>query len=174
METVLQVLAVVFLVGLAAVVVRAVLFVRSVVRLARRATELMPGPGRAVAVLRRDLRRDVVGTEQAVQIGLAAGRPVHPLVGIVERLAQHAAALDVDLAVIATEPTASRRRRLLGAQRERVEVVHRALGQVRQGVLVSGVAVDEAVPAPVLADLDRELTTLRFRAEAYQELARLS
>jgi hypothetical protein len=135
-----------------------------------RVRAVVPGPGREVAALRRDLQADVAGAGRAVTAGRQAGRPVEALGGITRRLAEQARALDVDLAVIGAEPDRSARRQLLAAQQERVALLRRSCAQVRRGVLLAGSVTTAALLPSLVADLDDEVVLLGLRARAYAEL----
>ncbi|MGZ6827875.1 MAG: hypothetical protein ACXVGH_13895, partial [Mycobacteriales bacterium] len=130
------------------------------------------GPGRDVAVARRDLRAEVTGAKRAVAAGRQARRPVDGLDSIVRELRAQAHALDVDLSVIATEPDRGIRRQLLAAQQERIALVRRACGQVRRGVVLAGAATTAPLLRAVVDELNDEVLGLGLRARAYAELTR--
>lgn len=129
-----------------------------------------PGAGRAVAIVRRDLRRDVTGAVRAVDVGRRAGRPVEALGAIARRLDEQAKVLDVDLAVLAAEPDPRTRRRLLAAQEGRISLLRRACGEVRRGVLLAGTTTTAPLLASMVDDLNDEIILLGLRARAYAEL----
>lgn len=131
----------------------------------------VPGPGREVAVVRRDLRADIAGADRAVSTGGKAGRPVEGLDNIVRRLREQAWALDVDLALIASEPDRRTRRHLLAAQTDRVVLLRRACGEVRRGVLIAGSANTAPLLHSTVEELNEEVTALALRARAYAELS---
>jgi hypothetical protein len=135
-----------------------------------KARAAVPGPGRDVAVVRRDVRAEVTGAERAVSTGRQAGRPVEGLGSIVRRLREQAHALDVDLAVIASEPDRRIRRQLLAAQGERVVLLRRACGEVRRGVLLAGSATTAPLLSSMMNELNDEVIALGLRARAYAEL----
>lgn len=128
------------------------------------------GPGREVAVVRRDLRAEVTGAERAVTAGRLARRPVDGLDSIVRGLRDQAHALDVDLAVIASEPDGRVRRQLLAAQQERLSLLRHACGQVRHGVVLAGAATTTPLLRSTVDELNEEVVALRLRARAYAEL----
>ena len=130
----------------------------------------IPGAGRDVAIIRRDLRADVAAAGRAVSAGRQAGRPVDGLAGIVRRLQEQGAHLDIDLSIIGTEPDRHIRRRLLAAQDERVALLRRACGDVRRGVLLAGGVTTGPLLQPVVDDLNDEVTALGLWASAYAEL----
>jgi hypothetical protein len=129
-----------------------------------------PGAGRAVAIVRRDLRRDVTGAVRAVDVGRQAGRPVEALGAIARRLDEQATVLDVDLAVLAAEPDPRTRRRLLAAQESRISLLRKACGEVRRGVLLAGTITTAPLLASMVDDLNDEIILLGLQARAYAEL----
>jgi len=133
----------------------------------------LPGPGREVAAVRRDLHRDMTGTSRAVAAGRAAGRPVHDLEWSLSRLAEQARALDVDLVIIAAEPDRIARRRLLEAHAERVTLIRRACAEVRGALLLGGSAAHDADLNAIVEDINHQVTALDLRARAYRDLSRL-
>jgi len=133
----------------------------------------LPGPGREVAAVRRDLHRDMTGTSRAVAAGRAAGRPVHDLEWSLSRLAEQARALDVDLVIIAAEPDRIARRRLLEAHAERVTLIRRACAEVRGALLLGGSAANDADLNAIVEDINHQVTALDLRARAYRDLSRL-
>lgn len=137
------------------------------------ARALLPGPGREVAQVRRDLHRDVSGTCRAVAAGRAAGRPVHDLEWSLTRLAEQARALDVDLVIISAEPDRVARRRLLEAHSERVALIRQACGEVRGAVLVGGSAAGVHDLNAIVTDINHQVMALDLRARAYRDLSRL-
>lgn len=199
MSTALEVLAAVLLTGVllsAAAVTLAVLAVRRVVRRRRAVLRsvgerarsvlqpaagwvltsatlhvhaLLPGADRRLAGLRWSLRREVAGTVGLVAAAEREGRPVAPLRALTRRLQQHARALDVDLAAAAAEPDPIRRRQLQAEHADRAEALRAACAQVRDGVRAAGTATTAPL-AVLLEELDHEVTALRLRARAYQEL----
>jgi hypothetical protein len=136
-----------------------------------RVQAVVPGAGREVAVVRHGLRTDIAGAHRAVSTGVQAGRPVEGLNGIVRRLREQARALDVDLAVIASEPDRRTRRQLLAAQSDRVTLLRCACAEVRRGVLVAGSATTAPPLHSMVDDLNEEITALGLRARAYAELS---
>jgi hypothetical protein len=130
----------------------------------------LPGRSRAVAVVRRDLQRDLRASHRSVAVGLEAGRPVQPLAAIMGRLQSSVAALDVDLAVIAAEPNGSLRRQLLAEQGERIHGLRRAFEQVRRGVLLAGSVTSGPLFPVVVDDLNDEVIRLGLWAKAHHEL----
>ena len=133
----------------------------------------LPGPGREVAAVRRDLHRDMTGTSRAVAAGRAAGRPVHDLEWSLSRLAEQARALDVDLVIIAAEPDRVARRRLLEAHAERVTLIRRACAEVRGALLLGGSAANDADLNAIVTDINHQVIALDLRARAYRDLSRL-
>lgn len=133
----------------------------------------VPGAGRDVAVVRRDLRRDVAGTTRAVAAARAAGRPVASLETVIRRLGEQAQAVDVDLLVVGAKPDTAVRRRLLAAQAERVALLQRACGQVRRGVVLAGESTTAPLLAGLLDELEEEVIALGLRAAAHRELSGL-
>lgn len=131
----------------------------------------LPRSGRDVALVRRDVRRDLTGAARAVTAGRKAGRPVQMLDSVVRRLSAQAHALDVDLQVIGAEPDRRVRRQLLAAQEEPVRVLRRACAQIRRGVMLAGAATNEPLLGGLKDDLDDEMVTLGLRARVYRELA---
>ena len=135
-----------------------------------RAVAAVPGPARQAAVIRRDLRADLTGAQRAVSTGRRAGRPIQSLDSIMQGLHEHARDLDVDLALIASEPDRRTRQQLLAAQHERVQFLRQACRQVRRVVQLAG----SAIPAPLLRslidELNDEVTALSLKARAYAEL----
>ncbi len=127
----------------------------------------LPGPGRQVTAIRRDLGRDVAAAVRAVQAGRAAGRPVEELVPLTARLRRAAAELDLDLSVIAAEPDAIGRGDLLAAERERIAVLRRSCSQLRRAVLLAGSATSGA---QLIEEVDDELVRLGLWAQAHAEL----
>lgn len=132
---------------------------------------LVPGPGRAVALARRDLLVDLTGTVRAVRAGRQAGRPVEGLEFIVRRLSEQARAADVDLAVIAAEPDRAAQRMLLAEQADRLILLRRAFGQIRRGVLLAGSNATAPVLSSMIDELSDEVIALGLRAQAHRELA---
>jgi len=132
----------------------------------------VPGPGREVALMRRDLAREVGGAARAVTAGWRDGRPVEGLASIVGRLSQQARSVDVDLAVAAAEPDRGARGALLAAQAERLVLIRRACMQVRRGVTLAGSATTAPLLDAVLEELDDEVVALGLRVDAYRELIR--
>jgi hypothetical protein len=130
----------------------------------------LPGRSRAVATVRRDLRRDLRASRRSVAVGLEAGRPVQPLAAIMTRLQSSVTAFDVDLAIIAAEPNASRRRQLLAEQGERIHGLRRAFEQVRRGVLLAGSVSSGPLLPVVVDDLNDEVIRLGLWAKAHHEL----
>ncbi|MCU1593754.1 MAG: hypothetical protein JWO12_1146 [Frankiales bacterium] len=135
-----------------------------------RARAAVPGPGREVAVVRRALRADVAGADRSVSTGRQAGRPVEGLGSIVRRLREQAHVLDVDLAVIASEPDRRVRQQLLRTQDGRVLLLRRACAEVRRGVLLAGSATTAPLLSSMVDDLNDEVIALGLRARAYAEL----
>jgi hypothetical protein len=131
----------------------------------------VPGPGRQVAAVRRDLLGDLAGVKRAVAAGRDAGRPVAGLDSVVRRLTEQARQLDVDLVVVAAEPDALERRRLLAGQADRVALLHRAYADVRLGVLLAGSTSSVPLLTSMVADLNDEIVGLGLQAQAYQELS---
>jgi hypothetical protein len=130
----------------------------------------LPGRSRAVAVVRRDVQRDLRASRRSVAVGLEAGRPVQPLAAIMGRLESSVAALDVDLAVIGAEPNGSRRRQLLAEQDPRIHTLRRAFEQVRRGVLLAGSVTSGPLLPVVVDDLNDEVIRLGLWAKAHHEL----
>jgi hypothetical protein len=90
---------------------------------------------------------------------------------VVRRLMEHARQLDVDLLVVAAEPDALERRRLLAAQADRVALLRRAFGEVRRGVLLAGSTSTWPLLTSMVADLNDEIIALGLQAQAYQEMS---
>lgn len=131
---------------------------------------VLPGPGRAIARVRRELALDVRGARRAVTAGRDAGRPVQGLQSVLARLTEQARALDVDLAVIGNEPDRLARQRLLGAQAERLTLLRRACAEVRRAVLLAGSVSTQGLLRSMENDLNDEVIALALRARAYVEL----
>jgi hypothetical protein len=132
----------------------------------------IPAPGRDVAVIRRDLRRDVQGAERAVVAGLQAHRPVEGLHLVMGRLADQARALDVDLTIIGNEPDRRARQYLLTAQDERLALLRKACGEVRRAVLLAGSISTMPLLQSMENDLNDEVIALALQTRAYAELSR--
>lgn len=129
-------------------------------------------PGDEVSRLRGDLRADVTGTLAMLGAAARAGRPVSSLSAIAGRLSGHARQLDVELALVGAEPDRSLQGDQLADVAGRAAELRAACAQVRAGVLAAGGA--SRTPLAGLAEeIEHEVTGLRLRARAYQELAGL-
>ena len=126
----------------------------------------VPGDGRQVATVRRDVQADLRGAQRAVAAGRRSGRPVDDLARLTARLADQVRDLDTDLAVVASETDRDRRARLLAERQPQVAALRRACDQVREGVLLTTTPTH----APLAQEIEDEVLRLRLRASAYREL----
>jgi hypothetical protein len=124
-----------------------------------------------VDLLRLRLRQDVDATCGAVAAGMRAGRPVEQLHFICRDLRQAANQLDLDLLLAAAEPDPARREALLNRQAERRRTLSDVCALLRRAVLVAGDPTSDPLLARIAAEVSDELEALRFRAQAYRELA---
>jgi hypothetical protein len=133
----------------------------------------LPGPGRAVSVVRRDLHRDVVATSRVLRAAGEAGRPVHELDSSVAMLAGHARELQLDLHVIAAEPDRELRARMLAEHTARASDIRRTCASVRAAVLSAGSTYAGPALRQIVDDINDAVSAIDLRARAYQELSRL-
>jgi hypothetical protein len=135
------------------------------------AESYFPGRGREVALLRRDLRRDVAATRRVIVAAGRGGRPVQELNRGFAELSAQAQVLDLDLQVIAAEPEAKARRLLLATPAERVGMIHRACAEVRGALLSGGSAAGEPGLRRIIGDLEDEIAGVVLQAQAYRDLS---
>lgn len=126
----------------------------------------VPGDGRQVATVRRDVQADLRGAQRAVAAGRRSGRPVGDLERLTARLADQVRDLDTDLAVVGSETDRDRRARLLAERQPQVAALRRACDQVREGVLLASTPTH----GPLAQEIEDEVLRLRLRASAYREL----
>jgi hypothetical protein len=131
---------------------------------------LLPSGTRPISSLRLSLQRDVIAATDAVDAGWEAGRPVAQLRGLAQSLRYAAAELDLDLAVIASEPNTGVRNAMLDAQQERIDTLRLICAQLRHGVLLAGGAAGGVRVSALCDELNDEIDLLRLRAEAYRDL----
>jgi len=133
----------------------------------------LPGPGRAVSLVRRDLHRDVVATSRVLRAAGEAGRPVHELDSGVAMLAGHARELQLDLHVIAAEPDRELRARMLSEHAARASDIRRTCASVRAAALSAGSTNAGPALRQIVDDINEAVSAIDLRARAYQELSRL-
>jgi hypothetical protein len=132
---------------------------------------LVPGATRPISALRLALQRDVIAATDAVDSGWEAGRPVAQLRGLAQGLRYAAAELDLDLAVISSEPNTGTRNALLADQRDRIDKLHLICAQLRHGVLLAGGEAGAVRVSAMRDALNDEIDLLRHRADALRDLA---
>lgn len=133
----------------------------------------LPGPGRAVSLVRRDLHRDVVATSRVLRAAGEAGRPIHELDSSVAVLAGHARELQLDLHVIAAEPDREVRARMLSEHAARASDIRRTCASVRAAVLSAGSTYAGPALRQIVDDINDAVSAIDLRARAYHELSRL-
>lgn len=133
----------------------------------------LPGPTRAVSVVRRDLHRDVAATSRALRAARKAGRPVHELESSVAMLAEHARQLQLDLQIIAAEPDREVRGQLLSAHAAHASLIRRTCANVRAAVLSDGSTYGEPALGQVVDSVNDALIRADLTARAYRELSRM-
>jgi hypothetical protein len=124
-----------------------------------------------VWVLCRDLDRDVASAAFAVRAAEQAGRPVHEFDGCVAMLTEHAREVQLDLRVIAAEPDAAVRARLLSEHAARAGLIRQTCANVRAAVLSGGSVSRQSVLERIVADVNDAALAVRLRADAYRELS---
>ncbi|MCQ4081949.1 hypothetical protein NGB36_15360 [Streptomyces sp. RB6PN25] len=147
MEAVLSVIALMFVLFVAAGLVVAVKTVRAVRRgvertgtQARRVVEetalkakvyTQAGPAGELASLRLGLRTCMVGTRQALEAGVASDPSLKEALGLLDRLRAHAHALDDELKLLEREPDRGRVEVRLPELRERTQRVTHSADSLR-------------------------------------------
>lgn len=131
----------------------------------------LPGPTRAVSLMRRDLHRDLTATSRALSAARMAGRPSYELESRLALLAEHERQLQLNLQIIAAEPDHQARAQLLSAYVAQASVIRRTCANVRAAVLSEGCAYDEPALREIVDDINDAVITADLRARAHRELS---
>ena len=127
-------------------------------------------PRGEVSAVRRQLATDVRAAVRAGGAGRAAGRPVEELSRLTGRLERQARELDLDLAVVAREPDAARRRELLAALHDELGQLRSSCRQVRDGVHAAGGLAPRTTGQLLAEEVQDEVQRLALWASSYREL----